>query len=399
MTTYEDPLWQTIVYIGLNPLYRLMHYDRYNLLSAGLGILAMLNTTYLRLLFSGFGLLILVVKHYLICGPTYEVYSEPRKYNNSTLQIVNGLPLLSLNEKSSYLNGYAYGMILAEEIAFLINRFKKIVRPNLPRLKLDEIIQAIPPFILDEMYGMLGALSYSVDSQISFEDLLYVQLAPELANIACTCYAIRSPDIIIGRNMDWLPFSSAQYSVIIYYKKDDYHSLSVPGLIGCITSWNSEYFLAMNVVGGCWDNHYNRLSSTLSNKVAMQCKTYNEVCKFAESNQPLTAYHLTIACKDQVKGFSYYQTEEFNLEKTQKTTLRSFDKSVNSFATLNWTYPANNLGRYISAYRHTYTNQRSPVAQVLKECQTFETVHSVIADFNTGEIVIGVDNGFAADSL
>lgn len=77
-----------------------------------------------------------------------------------------------------------------------------------------------------------------------------------------------------------------------------------------------------------------------------------------------------------------------------------------NFTVLNWTYPDCQYGRYISDYRHIRTRELKNtgydhVVDILKQCQTFETMHSVVFDFSREDlqVTIGIDNGFAADQI
>ena len=252
---FEDPLWQLTLYVGMNPIFRLMHADKHNVISWLLGVLTASSLWYLAYwyaLYAGtLGLFILLVKHYLVCGAMYNVYLTDRYYNCSWLITNGSVPTLYLNGATPFDNGFDYGIIMAEEIIHLVRRFKKIAGLKVPAYVLKTIDNRLPDDIKSEIRGMYEAIDSVYFNKITYWDLLAIQLIPELDNLGCTCYAARSNNgkVILGRNMDWLPFSSAQYSIIVCYKNHNYKSLVVPGLIGCVTAWKDKFAIAMNVVG------------------------------------------------------------------------------------------------------------------------------------------------------
>jgi hypothetical protein len=392
---YIDPLYETFLFRTMNPMFRMMHSDIHNVFSIVCYLLAIWCDTWARLGFGLLGLAVLAVKHYLICGPCIPVYTTNRVYGSSTLTIDEGIATLCLNEDTYYENGVAQGYILCEEIIFMINRFKLIVRPRLPAWFMKNIIDGMESHIANEMRGIYDIIKEK-DPTISFDDLVLLQLAPDLGYMACTCYAVReNGQIVFGRNMDWIPFSSAQYSLIVRYVRGGFSSLTVPGLIGCVTAWRDNYILAMNVVGS--NKKYDLLgtpSTLLNRRVIHNGDTYEMAIYCAtEPAKPAVAYHLTIANKKMVKCVSFRQTPD------DKPYVRSFTDDMECFTTLNWSYPDNQMGRYISAYRNTKTISKRPVKDVLCDCQTFETAHSLIMNYNTNDLTISIDNGYAADHL
>jgi len=401
---YKDPFWQVALYVGLNSLFRAMHADKRNNISLLLGSLSyvclLANRWCSSIVLGLVGLLILIVKHYLACGPMLNVYNQDRRYNNSLLFTQGPVPILYLNGASAFDNGFDYGIIMADEIVELINRFKMFVNLKLPAWMLKDINNHLPNGIRDEIKGMYEAIDSIYFGEITYWDLLAIQLIPELDNMGCTCYAkFYDGNVILGRNMDWLSFSSAQYSIIVSYRNHNYKSLVVPGLIGCVTSWNNKFALAMNVVGLERGIDTTLLPSTLFNKMIMiQANTFDEAIAIANGKHPASPYHLTIANYNDVHSFSYYQGDHEN------TYVRKLSNQSNNLAVLNWTYPDNDDGRYISAHRNDKIlsleeEKNDSVVSVLKECQTFETMHSLI--FNMSKkgmsVYIGIDNGFAAD--
>lgn len=405
---FEDPLWQLMLYVGMNPMFRLMHVDKHNVLSWLLGILSansFWHSAYWNAVcFGTIGLFVLVVKHYLVCGAMYNVYLTDRHYNNSTLDTSSKVPTLYLNGATPFDNGFEYGIIMAEEIIHLVSRFKKIAGLKVSAWVLKDINNNLPDNIKSEIRGMYEAIDSIHFNAVTYWDLLAIQLIPELDNLGCTCYAAYNSDrqgILFGRNMDWLPFSSAQYSIVVCYRNHNYQSLVVPGLIGCVTAWKDKFAIAMNVVGLERELDTKLLPSTLFNKMIMiQANTYDEATKLANDKHPAGPYHLTIAGFLNCSSFSYYQGEHEN------THVRHMLDQSENFAVLNWTYPDCQYGRYISDYRHTRTRKLKNsgydhVRDILRRCQTFETMHSVIFDFSQEnlQVNIGIDNGFAADQI
>lgn len=405
---FEDPLWQLTLYVGMNPMFRLMHADKHNVVSWLLGVLAassLWRLAYWYALYAGtLGLFILIAKHYLVCGAMYNVYLTDRHYNNSTLDTSDpSVPTLYLNGATPFDNGFDYGIIMAEEIIHLVRRFKKIAGLKVPAWVLKDINNNLPDNIKSEIRGMYEAIDSVYFNTITYWDLLAIQLVPELDNLGCTCYATRSDNkkVILGRNMDWLPFSSAQYSIVVCYRNHNYKSLVVPGLIGCVTAWKDKFAIAMNVVGLERELDTKLLPSTLFNKMIMiQANTYEQATKLASDKHPASPYHLTIAGALDCSSFSYYQGEHEN------THVRRMSEQSENFAVLNWTYPDCQHGRYISDYRNTRTRELKNtgydhVVDILRQCQTFETMHTVVFDFSCGDlqVTIGIDNGFAADQI
>lgn len=390
---YSDPLWQEVFYTYLDPWYRAMRLDEDNAFSWICLIIAMMCSNYWRLGFGLFGLLLLYLKRNFICGPLHPVYKETRKYGNSMLYIDNGTPVLMLDGGNAYENGAAYGVLLGDEIIQMVNIFKKFIHREIPVWKLAQINENLPKQIYDELIGIYSSIEHYRPGAITYWDLLAMQLVPELDLVACTCYATRDDNgkIVFGRNMDWLPFSSAQYSVVVYYKQHQYRSLVMPGMVGCLTAWNSHFTIAMNVVGGHHGEFVDRLPSTLFNKYLMiQCRTYEQAIKWATTHDPMAAFHLTIAGYESVECVSYYQDNGQHHR-------RVFGPDDEYFATLNWTYPGMDNGRNMSARRHQFTNAKRDVAEVLKDCQNFGTIHSLI--FTSDTLDIAIDNGHAAFKL
>lgn len=410
---FGDPLWQLVLYIGLNPLFRLMHVDKNNIVSWLLGVLGMANLWYVNngvyaFCFGMVGLLVFLIKHYLVCGPMYKVYSD-RSYGHSKLDTSGDVPTLYLNSATTFDNGFEYGTIMAEEIIHLIRRFKTITRCHIPMWLLRNIDSHLPENIKHEMRGMHVAIESTHRGDVTYWDILTIQLIPELDNMGCTCYAARDCNgkVILGRNMDWLPFSSAQYSIIVCYRKYGYKSLVVPGLIGCVTAWKDDFALAMNVVNSDYELNTERLPSTLFNKmIMMKSTTYDDATVLASQEYPSAPYHLTIAGVDDVQCFSYYQASQEDHKDQIETYVRRLSGQDTNLSVLNWTYPGNQNGRHISDYRNDRTTNLTDtgykhVADILRQCQTFETMHSVIFDFS-GKVLetsIKVDNGFAADQI
>ena len=327
----------------------------------------------------------------------YKVYTEPRYYSNSLLKINGNIACLYLNEDTNYENGFAYGSLMHNEILFLINRFKTFVKPKITNEELYEVFLNLPKHALKEIQGMFDAINRLLPNKITYSDLILIQMVPELDNVGCTIYANRDDEnnVILGRNMDWMPFSSAQYSIIINYKMYNINSLSVPGLIGFVTAWTKEYVVAMNVVGLKYYDNKLMPSMIYNRDLMIYSKTFNDTYDYIKLNKPMIAYHLTIANNKKVISYAFYQ----NKEHTYVRNMYSKNLTV-----LNWTYPNNDNGRYVSAYRHELTkNQKKRgikhVIDILKACQTFETMHSVIFELSKKKIHIGIDNGFAADLL
>ena len=390
---YSDPFWQKVLYIYLDPVFRLLHCDKYNISVILMCFAAIICTkSIFSLLFGLIGLGLFAIKTLVLGDSTRSIYTRSRQYNNSYLDISQDVPILYLNGNTAFDDGYEYGVLLCDEIVALITHFKYIVNKEVPFWLLKKINRQLPNVIKDEIYGMYKAINTAKPGVLSYFDLLAVQMIPELNQVGCTCYAVKEDGHIkFGRNMDWLSFASAQYSVIVHY--GNYKSLVVPGLIGCLTAWNNSYVLAMNVVGGHDDWNINGLPSMLNNKMIM-IKNSNALDAriYAKKLSPCYSYHLTIADKNEVSCYSYT---------TYPTSRKIFSRYLDNdtLVVLNWTYPENINGRFISAYRHNKTKPRQNVADVLRDCQSFSTLHSLIFDFKTNTYQVNCNNGYAADLL
>lgn len=170
---FEDPLWQLTLYIDMNPMFRLMHTDKHNILSWLLGILAansFWHLVYWHAVCAGtLGLFILRVKHYLVCGAMYNVYPTDRHYNNSTLDTSDpSVPTLYLNRATPFDNGFEYGIIMADEIIHLIRRFKKIAGLKVPAWVLKDINNNLPDSIKSEIRGMYEAIDSVYSDTITY---------------------------------------------------------------------------------------------------------------------------------------------------------------------------------------------------------------------------------------
>lgn len=410
---YQDPFQQILLFIGVEPVFRMLHSDKNNLSLWAFTLLSIYSqymTYYWFGLFTGlFALTGWTIKTYLTCGHYYNYYKN-RTYGSSKLVVDESGAVLYLEADNSYDNGYEYGVILCEEIMFLIRRFKSIVKPKIPAYILMSIDNKLSKDIRDEITGMFDAIECMYPGKITYWDILTCQLIPEISRIGCTGYARydKAGHVVFGRNLDWMPFSSAHYSIIVNYKKHGYSSLVVPGLVGCLTAWNSKYVLAMNVVGLERKLDYNLLPSTLFNKNLMiRAKTLESANNIAAECLPASPYHLTIVSRNNATCYSYYQGPD---ETTYKREL-SGEKSM---SILNWTYPDNNNGRFISNIRNEWIEAAEntlfedesmsavdSVIHVIKECQTFITMQSVLFRYTIDElnINIAIDNGYAVDKF
>jgi hypothetical protein len=398
-STYTDPVWQKLLYIYLDPIFRVLHGDSYNISIVALVLVTWYNISNVYgILFGILVFLLALVKFVLVGGICTTVYKQDRHYNNSVLKAnAPSMPKLYLNGKTAYANGYSQGVLLCNEIIHLINRFKLIVRPKVSHWKLKRVNDSLPPTIKSELTGMYDAINEAKPGALTYFDLLMMQMIPELDQMGCTCYAVKeSGTIVFGRNMDWLPMNSAQYSIIVEYENHDYCSLTLPGLIGCVTAWNNKFVIAMNVVGGKHTWNIDGLPSMLCNKMLMITK---KSVKSAHSHalnviSPNCPYHLTIAEENDVICYSY----NTNAPMYKPVKRRLSDSPTDTLAVLNWTYPENNNGRYFSAYRNEKT-KGTDVISVLRACQSFSTIHSMIFKPKYGSFVIAADNGYAADLL
>ena len=106
-------------------------------------------------------------------------------------------------------------MLVGDAIVHLIKRYRFFVRPAISDHDLNQMYRSMPKGIRHELCGLHKALTDS-GYNVPFLHLLELQLIPEISNAACTCIVStdNGGNIIFGRNMDWLPFSSAQYTLV-----------------------------------------------------------------------------------------------------------------------------------------------------------------------------------------
>ena len=391
---YTDPLWQKVLYIYLTPLFRLLHADKHNLSIWTIGVLAAALGPIPRLILGMIALVLLFTKEVLIGGYRVSAYKKGRFYNKSYLE-TGKTAHLYLNGATPFDNGYDHGVLLCDEIVHLVNKFKLIAAPTVPKRVLKHIDNKLPANIKEELRGLYTAVNDMRPNELTYNDLLMIQMIPELSNAGCTCYATLVDDkITFGRNMDWLPLASAQYTVIVHYS--GYCSMVLPGLIGCITAWRDNYVLAMNVVGGELEWNVKGLPSMIVNKMIMtKCNSGEDAREYALNELiPSCSYHLTIVDNAEASCFSYTTTKN-DYDIFSRYLTQSPD---NTLTVLNWTYPDNVDGRYISAARHEKTKgPPQDVTDVLLKCQNFGTIHSLIYESDIEWISAATNNGFAAD--
>ncbi len=394
---YTDPFWQKVLYIYLTPLFRLLHADMYNISIWTIGVLAASLEPIPRLALGILALVLLFTKEVLIGGYCVSAYTKGRFYNNSYLE-TGKTAHLYLDCETPFDYGHDHGVLMCDEIIHLVNKFKRIAAPIVPKRVLKHIDNRLPHDIKEELRGLYTAVNEMRPNKLTYNDLLMIQMIPELSNAGCTCYATMVDDkITFGRNMDWLPLASAQYTVIVHYSNySNYCSMVLPGLIGCITAWRHNYVLAMNVVGGEPEWNVKGLPSMIVNKMIISHNYFAENARAYALKKviPSCSYHLTIVDKKEASCFSYTTTKNdytiFSRYLTQSPD--------NTLTVLNWTYPDNVDGRYISAARHEKTKgPPQDVAEVLLKCQNFGTIHSLIYESDIEWISAATNNGFAAD--
>jgi hypothetical protein len=412
----HDSIFDTIILVWLQPIFKIIHKDKYNIILWSLIAFFLITTNmYLCFVLMPIILSIFIIRM-LCCGRKTVIYNKYRRYGNSYLNPEEASwAVMHLNEDTHYNNGYAYGKLLHKEILYVINRFKPFYINNIKARDIGDIYSSLPTDIKDELLGLYDALSSTFTSvqtydKISFNDLISFQLLPETSSVGCTCIGAYDYEnnLIFGRNMDWLPLSSAQYSIIINYSKYGYKSLVAPGLIGCITGWRNEFKLAMNVVGiPILLEGRVGIPSTLFNKHIMNtCKTFKDASEIARTTIPFAPYHLTLADNRTMHRYSFHQHRDSDKDDICKSTKTHIEiltpSSESSMKTFNCAYPCMTMGRAATRNRHnklanlTMSNV-DDVVKALKLCNTSITVHSLI--FYNGYIYVGIDNGYAADSL
>lgn len=271
------------------------------------------------------------------------------------------VPILKIVSNDPYEAGYAQGYLLKNAIAdlrrnveFCLFTLAREKRPSKIRKFLDNIKSKIPKKFLQELQGLAdgyNARKGFLESAITLEDLLYLQLMPDkmyfkpdkinvtekqeertkplisIQTAACTLTALHDQDGVpmLARTMDWASFGNAGTLSLVISRTNPATGIrtaevAVPGLIGSLTGVNSAGLsVAMNVtsykkgittIEGIPAGFYNRM-------ILEGCQSFDQADEFVKSHTPLGPYHLTVS--DQIKAgtFSMYQKENWSNDWSQ----------------------------------------------------------------------------------
>jgi hypothetical protein len=315
--------------------------------------------------------------------------------NVNKFDVHSNIFTLELNESSPYENGFAHGLMLSGEIIDVILWYGWIYKEPITY----DLLRTIPDDLYNEIRGIVNGVNASMNpklkkftnSAITTSDILRVHMVAD-NHASCTCIGIKvDGKVVLGRNMDYMPFGMAQKSIIIRYA-NGVNILTAPGVIGAITGWNDRTGLriALNV---CPDPQLYRqtMPTTLYNRVILEkCDTPQAAIDYLSVEPPRNAYHLTVANDTDIYSAAAYQDgAPAHLVRSALPILVVNDSrsGVSSFL-------SSRRKGILSGMKFWST---SDVIDGLKRCQSFITSQSVV--FYDRLVYINVDNGYAADGL
>ncbi|MDR3625068.1 MAG: C45 family autoproteolytic acyltransferase/hydrolase [Chlamydiales bacterium] len=265
------------------------------------------------------------------------------------------VPILRIDSEDPYESGYTQGYLLRDALASLYRNIELCLftlarekRPSKIGKILDVVKSKIPEKFLLELQGLVDGYNSRkglLESTITLEDLLYLQLMPdrmyfnpskvnatekekEEANplfstqaVACTLTALYDKDNVplFARTLDWFSFGNlGRLSLVISRINSATRirvaEVSVPGFIGSLTGINSSGLsVAMNVtpyekgittIEGIPAAFYNRM-------ILENCHTFDQAEKFIASQKPMGPYHLSVSDQAKAGTFSMYQKEDW----------------------------------------------------------------------------------------
>lgn len=334
----------------------------------------------------------------------HHSFIEGRSIEHS-LEYYGHIPVFTIFSASPYTRGFTHGKFLFSYIRSLHYR---VLFLSMFKTFPAQRYLSVPDDIVVEITGLVdGYNSHSPWIKLTYGIVLNWHMLP----MACTTSICKDPETpVFVRNMDWVPYGNiAAYTLIIKYKYLNISALSIPGMVGVITGWNTEgMILAMNV---CANETYGGVPAVFNNRLILEvyddtktvCKNLNDI-----NPSPYGAYHLTILDKCGIGTvISYYQSSTVvdGAPLHTYTPCRNFNYNSDELITFNHTYSdhsINDNGRFFSDARSAIKKEHNnlPMSEIIKLplINNWITCHTLILDVYTGIALIGFDNGFSATS-
>lgn len=381
-----------------------------------------------------------VFLNYFTCQahPMSEHVFQEKQWGCGKLYYQGNVPILELGGDSPFAWGEAHGYLLGKHIYKLRSNFELIIHTLLgvPRARnLPQLLETVKPYsedFLQEMRGIAAgytqwALDTDTATSMSVDDVLLLHLIADskhfhpkelaqverLAAYACTGILARDVDgrVVFGRNMDWMPFGQAgASSFVIKWKEEGTRALTIPGMIGVITGWNTAgVCLAMNVCPGATEKVEGTPAVLYNRRLLKSVTAVDNVMAYISAERPLGPYHLIVAHKTDACCISFFQGEN------RRHHIRILPELPNEVLfVVNWCYPECQGGSFASPERTELLTryfqgakeeigENSEMVKLVKNALGLSplvnsaiTMHSLV--FRKGQIELSWDNGFAASS-
>lgn len=299
-----------------------------------------------------------------------------------------------LDESDDYLNGFAMGSMYFDTIRRVIPKLAKMhdfsyhdnfnVFNSLYRMFFaapDDTEYQIPEKYLSEMQGMADATHLDITVFIK---------AHLMAEKNGGCSTIVAQSDLMGRNLDWMPLDVARETILLYFKQQDMHVLTVPGIMCGPTIWTKTTAGAVNVSptynvlnkdGYSMLFHFRSIMETARNK-----KDVKEMCEIP-TNLPLSPYLLTF------QGPTGAIRVEFGLPRNvvihHSMPIVTLNMDQHGCSALNSYYRKDVLANIAPAH------DVQSMKKTLKLVQSWITCHSVI--LTPEDVYIAFGNGYACN--
>lgn len=260
-----------------------------------------------------------------------RVLKSEQTYENASLSIVNGIPLLQLSGTPEEV-GTQYGTILKDILknipAYL--KFSDIANDTTMNnmLRLTKKIEGyLPSDIRTEMQAIAKA------SDIDYETLLIINTIPNFYNVflsgvvACELKSVEGTPIFGGNiNLFNNPITPPDIQLVVVYHikgKKSFASVTFPGMIGCFTGMN-EYGLCLGniLVSNAKGNPASKgLPSALINRVILEnASNIEEASQIIEKSEKITPGNL-ILCDEKTAKVVEYSPSQICYRLPDKDTL------------------------------------------------------------------------------
>ncbi len=380
-----------------------------------------------------------VFLNYFTCQahPMSEHVFQEKEFGCGKLYYDGYVPILELGGDNSYEWGMAHGYLLGEHIYKLRSNFELIIHTLLrvPRAQdLPQLLETVKPYSEDFLLEMRGiaegynqwAQETGTTTSMTVDDVLLLHLIADskhfhpkelaqvesLAAYACTGILAREEDgrVVFGRNMDWLPFGQAgASSFVIKWKEEGTRALTIPGMIGVVTGWNTHgVSLAMNVCPGKTEKVEGMPAVLYNRDLLRVVSDVHNVMAYISAERPLGPYHLIVAHKVDACCISFFQGEN------PRHHIRILENEP--LFVVNWCYPECRGGSFASPERTELLERyfqgakeeigdRPETTKLVQNALGLSplvnsaiTMHSLVFNHRKGQIELSWDNGFAASS-